>query len=633
MRTTIELATQILAHKKNYYLGTPTISDAEFDALEDELRSLDPDHAVLHQVEVKSGPSSKTVRKKRQHIRPMLSLEKTYDFQELLNWKKDAEVVGMHKIDGVSVSLIYNEKGQFIQGKTRGDGYIGEDVTDKMYWVDSIILEHPELKNCEVRGELNCTKKSFEMLSVAIQQRGNSAPVNARNVVTGILARKQNIDLAKYFHFTAFDLTSAQTGQTLFQTEIKKCEQLTKLGFSTPNYVLLRTTAELKNYIADAQVFKENGDYEIDGVVLSYNDLSTQETLGHTQHHPKYKISYKWKGEFATTTIEEIEWSTGRLGVITPVANITPVFLAGASISRVSLHNASFIQERNLKKGDKIVIIRSGEVIPKFERVEYDLPKNCPSCSSELNFDGVKLYCLNSLECPDQIIGGLENWATATNIEDLSVKRIEQLYQNKIVLRPSDFYKITPEVLLSLEGNQEVLANKLYNNIQKSKQITLKQFLCGLNIAGMQMSNWEKIIDQYSSLDQIQNLSIENIENIPGFSTITAQKIVQGLAKYKNEIHRLLSAGVSISKPSETSTLQSKKLQGQNIVITGTFIMPRKELEDLIKLNGGHIASSVTTKTTMLLISDPNSTSSKTIKAKELKIPMLDFDQFNNLLA
>lgn len=623
-----ELAEKILFHKRKYYAGVPQISDEEYDMMELELKKINPEHPVLQKV----GSSLLKSKQKSHHIRPMLSLEKTYSFDDLFKWIENRPIVGTYKIDGVSISLIYDEEGQLLEAKTRGDGVIGEVVTHKIHWISSIPMNNSLLKNIEVRGELYCSKDNFTDLNNEMIELGLKPANNARNIVTGLLSRKHHDELMRFFEFVAFDINSNSI------SEINKYELLDKISFKLPTHTLLNTKDEIENFIQSAKNFKDKGDYSIDGVVFCYNDISIHQELGNTAHHPKFKISFKWIGESAKTTIENINWFTGRLGLVTPVAQVSPVYLSGASISNLSLHNASFVINHKLKKGDEINIIRSGEVIPKFESVAFQkskeihdifdlIPKNCPSCKHKLIFDEVKLICTKKQECPAQKLGHIQNWANLVEIADLSEKRIEHMIESHLVDSPSDLYKLTIEDLLTLPLTDKKMATKLYANIQQTNNIPLKKFLAGLNILGMGISNWEKILFHYPKLEDILKLNSENIININGFSTIRATNLLQSLDDQRQEIQKLLSLGVT---PIESIVAQGK-LSGQIIAITGTFASPRKEIEDWIKENGGQCTSSVSSKTTHLLISDLESQSSKAKKARELNLPLINLEMLKKL--
>ena len=337
-------------------------------------------------------------------------------------------------------------------------------------------------------------------------------------------------------------------------------------------------------------------------------------------------MSFKWQGETATSRIYDILWSTSRLGVVTPVAVIDTVNLSGANISNVTLHNAANVKNFNLKYGDTIELVRSGEVIPKFLHVVKEgsgvceLPTKCQSCENLLEFDGVRLLCKN-FSCPAQRLGGILNWIKCVGIDDLSERRLSALIKVGLVNEAADLYQLSIEDFLSLPLVKEKMAQKLHDNIQKSKHISLNQFLSGLGIKGVGSTSWEVLLLQYSSLDEIKRLSVEQICEIKGFALKTAEVIVSGLKLKENEINNLLNVGV---KPSLRNKKESQEFVNKNFVITGTFSLPRKKLVELIERSGGKVQNSVTSQTNILLIADTNSTSSKAKKAKELGVIMWD---------
>ncbi|MFK7874125.1 MAG: BRCT domain-containing protein [Oligoflexales bacterium] len=382
------LAESILHHKRLYYAGNPEISDAEFDNIEHELKTLEPHHPALQAI------GYTPLKNKLRHSTPMLSLEKTYDCTQLIQWankidkKRFPHLIATWKIDGNSLSLVY-ENGVLVQAKTRGNGIEGEDVLDKIQWVTSCPknLRHG---SGEIRGELVCHQKEFEDLKQEMQRLGLETPSNPRNIVAGVLGRKKHEDLARFFDFYAFD---SLLEDAPFQTEKEKMSWLHTSDFQLPDYEYITSEEELKKVIEDSKTKALSLHMAVDGVVITVNDLLTHKELGYTAHHPRYKISFKWQGETATAKINNIHWATSPYGVITPVAEIEPTPLSGATISNVTLHNADLVQTQNLAPGDYIEIIRSGEVIPKFLSIQHNHPKQCHLCQKNLVWDNENLLC------------------------------------------------------------------------------------------------------------------------------------------------------------------------------------------------------------------------------------------------
>ncbi|MEZ4742202.1 MAG: NAD-dependent DNA ligase LigA [Bdellovibrionota bacterium] len=628
------LASKILHHKTVYYRGTPEISDSEYDALEDRLKALAPEHPVLSNV----GTDEVSGTVKVKHSKPMLSLEKTYELSTLLSWAKKYPVVGTLKIDGNSLSLIYTN-GHLNLAKTRGNGREGEDVTAKIKWVSDCVplLHHNQNaidmlgqnKEIEIRGELYCSEPQFIRLSNEMVGLGLDKPTNPRNTVAGILGRKQHISLAHFFNFAAFDILDTN-GNNLFSTEVEKFHWLHLMGFKLPEFKLLKSGTEITKFLEFSKAYMADADIGIDGVVFTYNDISLHEKLGETSHHPRYKLSFKWQGETATANIVGITWATSRLGVVTPVAVIDPIYLSGASITNVTLHNAAHVKLFDIKVGDKIEIVRSGEVIPKFLRVIKagsglcQLPELCPSCQSPLEFDEVKLYCRNQVNCPAQQVGTILNWIRCAGIDDLSEKRLNALMQINLIKHMSDLYKLRKEDFLRLPLTKEKMANKLYDNIQKSKNLPLARFLNGLGIQGAGLTTWESLLERYPTLDELLSAQASDIANIDGFAEKTSAQIVNGLKLKEQDIKMLIASGVTPQAISKSAINKKSPLTGKTLVITGTMSKPRADLEAAIKSVGGKISSSVSKNTYALIIDDLNSNSTKAKKARQLEIPMWD---------
>lgn len=616
-----QLVEEILRHRRLYTAGTPEIADAAYDALELRLQTLAPDHPILQRVGAEVGIEGKV-----EHHIPMLSLAKTYEVDALFEWAQDRPVVGTWKIDGVSLSLVYQD-GALVQAKTRGDGQWGEDVTHKVAW---ILDCHPRLPatapigELEIRGEVYCSEESFSHLLLEMEQLGLEPPSNPRNIVAGILGRKQHLSLARFFSFFAFD-GLFPAGSAPFFTETAKYDQLQAWGFTTPFHETLRGTSEITAFLSKVREQSTEQDVGIDGAVLALDDLSLQESLGATSHHPRYKLAFKWQGESAVSRICGIVWATSRLGIVTPVAQIDPVQLSGATISNVTLHNAAYVKGFHLKVGDRIELVRSGEVIPKFLRVveshvgECSVPMQCPSCHSALRFDEVRLLCENAT-CVAQQFGLLLNWIRCVGIDDLSEKRLQQLMDHGLVQTIADLYRLRKEDLLQLPLTQEKMATKILANIDKTRSLSTAKFLSGLGIGGMGIVSWEKVLLLYPTLAALQAASEAELAAIKGFAEKSAQQIVAGLQQRKGDIEALLAAGLQLHTAQRRTV--TGPLLGQSFVITGTLTRPRQEIESAILAAGGKVASKVTSKTTALILEDLASTSSKAQEARALGIPL-----------
>jgi DNA ligase (NAD+) len=622
-----ELAAAIMHHKRLYYAGKPEVADAVYDRLEEELRSLDPEHPALEFVG--TAPSS-SGSKRQTHDIPMLSLNKTYKEEDLASWMGSEPIVGTPKVDGNSLSLIYRQ-GVLVMAKTRGDGRVGEDVTDKVRWIPDCLKKLDQAVDLDVRGEVYCTTHQFAGLVQEMLDRGLERPNNPRNIVAGLLGRKVHVDLCRFFNFFAFEALGP--GLEKIPTEMAKFDWLDQRGFRVPAHKLLQSAEDISAYLGDVKRWMEEGEIAYDGAVFSYNRLALHQQLGSTGHHPRYKLSFKWQGQTAVAVIDEIVWATSRLGIITPVAVIEPVNLSGAKITNITLHNAEHVKAYNLKKGDQIEIVRSGEVIPKFLQVvqpkpgNYKWPDKCPSCHGKVEFDGVRLKCVNQDDCPAQRSGFILNWIRAAEIDDLSEKRLEQLIQCGLVEHVADLYRLKENDFLKLPATKEKMASKLHTNIQASCQLPLAKFLNGLGIEGAGMRTWEKLLEHYPSLDAIMAMTATELMEIEGFAQKSAEQIVHGLKVKKPVIQRLLKVGVEPQAPKRKHAPGSGPLAGKQFVITGSLSRPRDEIEKAIREAGGKTGSSVSKNTFALVTNDTDTGSSKMKKAKELGIPIWSEDQ------
>jgi DNA ligase (NAD+) len=630
-----QLAQLLIEYRRKYYQGSPLISDEEYDRLEDELRRLDPAHSLLQEVGTTAPARIST---KASHHTPMLSLNKTYALSELLSWAAGQPLIGTLKIDGVSLSLVY-EKGHLIAAKTRGNGVIGEEVSDKVQWISDCVrrLEEPEshaaerdlYAGCEVRGELYCSQGQFAHLLVEMQRLGLPVASSPRNIVAGILGRKQHQELARFFNFFAFDLLTLPGAAPLpFATEEEKLVFLRRSGFHLPGYARVENADEISEFLTGVQEKIAAADLGIDGAVFIINSLALQAAQGVTSHHPRYKLAFKWQGDTAETRIVALHWNTSRFGVVTPVAIVEPVTLSGATITNVSLHNAAYVKNLELRVGDRIKIVRSGEVIPKFlEKLspglgEVVVPTHCPSCQTPLVFDEVRVLCPNETGCPAQQIGRILNWIAAVGIDDLSEKRLGELIAAGLVARIVDLYSLRKEDLLKIPLVKEKMATKLHAAIAQSTSISLVAFLQGIGIKGIGKRGWEDLLAVYPRLEDLQKLSAEEICTIHGFAAKSAQQIVDGLRENRATIAELLAVGVRPREESGKVAGGTLPWTGKTFAITGGFSRNRKELEAEIIRWGGKVSSSVSGKTFALVIADPQSTSEKAVSARTLGIPL-----------
>lgn len=611
------LESEIIKHKNLYYQGKPEISDFEYDKLEEQLKSLDPKNSILEIV-----GSTNFKFEKIKHDEKMLSLNKTYKIKELIDWKEDRELISTFKIDGSSCSIIY-ENGKFVLAKTRGDGKHGENISSKILLIDHIPNKLSTKNKIEVRGEVYCTEENFISISNEMENRDLEKPTSQRNIVAGILGRKENIDLAKFLSFQAFELFN---DKSKIKTEREKFQELIKLGFLTPEYLIHKHEKDVEERLDETRTFMSEGNYLIDGLVFTFNDLKVHDELGETAHHPKYKMAFKFQGETKVTTLKNITWQVSRNGILTPVGEVEPVELSGALVSRVTLHNFGMVKQFQLKKGDEIEIVRSGEVIPKFLGVnkasknKFKIPSRCPSCGEKVREQEIRLICDNKT-CPDKVMDEFINFISKIGIDDLSSKRLEEMIKTKIVTDIPSLYKLTKEKLLTLDKTKDKMSEKIIKNIEKTKTVDLVTFLSSLGLTGGAFNKCEKVVNNgFDSIEKVLKLNIEELMTVESFAEKSATEFIKSLKSKEKLIKKLLKVGINITK---NEIVKNAILESKKFCITGTLSSPRKSVEKIIKENGGLSVGSVSKNTDYLVTNDVDSSSSKYKKAKQLEIPIL----------
>ncbi len=552
----------------------------------------------------------------------MLSLSKVYTLEELEKWREKRAVFATLKLDGSSCSLIY-KNGKFSLAKTRGDGTYGEDITSKVLWMDSV---PKNIKgDCEIRGEIVCTEENFIKLSNEMSNRKLDRPKSQRNIVAGLLSRKDKIDLSKYLSFFAFEVLSDHN----FQRESEKFEYLKSFGFNSPKSKLLANENEVFNFIEDFKKEISKSNLLVDGLVFTFEECDLHKKLGETAHHPKYKMAFKLQGQTAVTKVLSILWNVSRNGVLTPVAQVKPVEISNAIIQRVTLHNYGLLASFKIKKNDRIEIVRSGEVIPKFLSVvessnnEFTVPKICPKCKTKVVFEDIRIICPN-VYCPARFIESLVNFISKMGIEDLSRKRIEGLVDKKLITSFESIYDLKKEELMSLDQYQEKLSNKIISNIEKSKNIELIKFVSALGLRGGAENKCQKIINAgFDTIEKFLNISVEELAGLEGWAEKSASDFVQDLRSKRPMVIALINKG-----------LKFKIVENINLYIclTGKMSRPRKEIENKIKNYGGNVQSNVSKDTTYLVTNDKESKSSKTKKAKEYNVKLISEEELYKLL-
>lgn len=616
MKRIQELEQLILKHKSLYYSGSPEISDTAYDKLEDELRILDRHNAVL-----KIVGNTVESKNKIKHETKMLSLGKTYQIDELLKWKSNNDLVSTYKIDGVSCSLVYSQ-GNLLLGKTRGDGSFGEDITDKVLWIKEVPKRIENHEKIEIRGELFCSEENFYHLSKVMVSRGLEKPSSQRNIVAGLISRKDHNDLCQFIRFQAFEYITEKD----FLREEEKFKVLQELGFEIPEVRIHKTEKTISSVVEQAKEFMSDGDYQIDGLVFTYNDVSLHRELGYTAHHPRYKMAFKFAGESKKTEIKSIEWSVSRNSIMTPVAHVEPVELSGAMISRVTLHNYGVVEQHQLKKGDIIEIVRSGEVIPKFLSVvkssveSFEIPKKgCDFCVKDLEVEDIRLYCRNKI-CPGRDKENLLNFIQKIGIDDLSSKRVEELMRIGKVNQIPDLYRLTSTDLEQMDKVKAKLSKKIIDNIERSKEVDMTTFLSSLGLSGGAYNKCEKIVlAGYNSYEKIANLNLEQVIEIEGFAKKSAEDFLESLKAKMPIINELIKLGFKL----EVAQIRQTELLGKKICITGSLSEKRSVIEQKIRDLGGVVVNSVSKATDFLVTNETEGSSSKFKKAKDLQITII----------
>jgi len=660
-----ELRQQINYHNYLYHtLDSPIISDYEFDQLMNKLKELEAAHPEL------ITPDSPTQRtggapldkfRKVQHPVPVLSLANGFGRQDILDWyerilKIDPAVANANyvlepKLDGLTVVLHY-ENGLFVLGATRGDGFVGEDITENLKTIPSIPLRVPirgDIKPPEqlvVRGEAIIFKKDFERLNAELAQRGEKTYLNPRNTAAGSLRQldpkitaQRPLKIYLYQILISSDTPPATQRETL--------EYLEALGFPVnPLRWYAKNIEEAINICEQQATARHEWPYDADGVVIKINDLALAQRLGYVGKDPRGAIAFKYPGTEVETTLLDIQVNVGRTGVLTPLAILKPVNIGGVIVKQATLHNFDFIREKDIRIGDQVLVKRAGEVIPYIlgplpekrtgNEKPFQMPTSCPSCGSKIQKEPgeVAYYCVNS-SCPAQLARNIENFASrgAMDINGLGPQIIAQLIDAGLIHSAADLYTLKKEDLLKLEKFGEKKAENLLQAIQASKQQPLERLIIGLGIHGVGEVAARKLASTFHSLDNLSQADVSQLERLDGIGPNIAQSIVGWFQQPHNRelLEKLKQNGVWPVEAEESEQLKSKPLAGLTFVITGTLpTLTREEATRLIEENGGKVTDSVSRKTSYLVLgAEPGS---KYIKAVELGVPILDENQLKELV-
>jgi DNA ligase (NAD+) len=647
---TAELEVELRRHKKLYYDGTPEITDAEYDALESELESLydfdpsaRPDESVLDEVGAPVGELFDPVR----HDHPMLSLNKVHnnaDLDKFLASFKGKSFLATHKFDGTSASLTY-KAGKLVRAATRGDGEVGEDVTKNVIGMKGVPSTLPLAVDVEVRGEVVMLKSDFNSYNAA---RPEAALKNPRNAAAGTLRAKDRAAVAdRPLTFMAFDVIGSS------ELPSETAEAIKFLGFELGSFVKHTDPAAIFAFITETDEKRQSYDYDLDGVVIRLADRREYEAAGATGHHPKGAIAYKLAAEIGETTLLSVTWQVGKTGVVAPVAEIVPLFLAGTTISRATLHNLSIISERQIKEGQRIQIKRAGDVIPyvigpvageESKGTEIHIPSACPSCGGALILGSSQVViCANTQGCPAQALRRLIHWASraAADIDAIGESWIEKFYEAGILNTPSDFYKLTRETLLGFDRMGDRLADKMIASIETSKGIGLRKCLIGWSIPMCSEGTAKRLCrNGYESVEQVAGATEAQLIEVEDVGPVVAHSIVTFFSKkaIKEEITLLRSQGVSLDvRPEDKPVLLSSQeaasqpFFGKAVVITGTLTVGRKDFQTLVESKGAKASGSISAKTDYLIVGE--NAGSKLAKAESLGVAVLTEAQAREMMG
>lgn len=647
-----ELTDIIDYHSRKYYVeDNPEIEDYEFDKLMQELKELESEFPEL------VTPCSPTQRvggapvsgfAKVTHKVQMGSLQDVFSFsqvEEFVNRIKEEIPEPCFtvepKIDGLSVSLEYTD-GELTRGSTRGDGFVGEDVSANIKTINSIPLKFSDAPSfLEVRGEVYMPRSVFYKLSQEMELNSEQPFKNPRNAAAGSLRQKDSKIAAKR-KLDIFVFNVQQVEGVKFSSHKQSLDYLKAHGFKViPEYKLVKSFEEIKSIIEDIGERRYSLPYDIDGVVIKLDSLALREQVGYTSKVPKWAVAYKFPPEEKQTKLTSIEVNVGRTGAITPVAVFEPILLAGTSVSRATLHNQDFIDERNISVGDIITVRKAGDIIPEVlgvaqkcgDEASFKLPSKCPVCGAEaVREEGESALRCPNIECPAQVLRSIIYFASkpAMNIDGFGPAVAQALYENGLVKTVPDIYRLTVEDVMTLEGFKEKSAAKLINSIIKSKSNPLDRLICGLGIRNVGSASCKLLCEKFGSIDNIISARVEDIVAIDGFGELTAETVYKTLSEphMLKTISELKELGVNTEY--ETSR-QSDKLSGLSFVITGTLPnYSRDDMKALVEANGGVVKSSVSKKTNYLIAGED--AGSKLTKAQELGINIVDENAFLQMI-
>ena len=623
-----ELETLIVKYQDSYYNGEAEISDAEFDKLWDELKSLDPGNAILHRVGKDSGNFQKV-----RHVMPMGSQEKAANPEEFFAWAVKhsyQEYLVEFKLDGASLELQY-EDGKLLRAVTRGDGSVGDDITANAKKFRGVV------------ASLSCDGKSLSftggirgevVMTHDVHKNHFSDKANCRNAANGLMKRKDG-EGSEYLTFIPYDVW-ATDGNQPFDDEEGKIKWLKSCGFNPVDIFIAHSAEEVIEYRAKVMEERKSLDFDIDGLVIKERVVNHEDAL---RDRPDRQIAFKFSLEEAVSVVRKVEWNESG-ATYTPVAVFDPVDLNGTTVQRASLANPNVMRELGVKIGSHVVVVKRGEIIPKIERViegegetsDVVYPVKCAACGSELIDDGSKLYCPNR-KCSKRVLHQLLKWVSVADIRDLGETLVTALFNAGVLESVSDIYaldveKLTPFFLTdeSISKEKKSLgAEKVYRSIQSHRNLSLSKFIAGFDIEGIGETVVEKLMDGgFNTLEKIFAASREEIAGVYGFADLMAETLLRGLEENKEEMESLLKDGIISLTVTAGGTLE-----GKSFCFTGELrTMKRADAQNLVKEKGGSVKSSVVKGLSYLVTNDTSSGSSKNKKAAELGIPVITEDEF-----
>ncbi|HEL1216049.1 TPA: NAD-dependent DNA ligase LigA [Streptococcus equi subsp. zooepidemicus] len=646
-----ELTKLLNQYRQEYYTNdAPSVSDSEYDKLYRELVELEqtyPAYILKDSPTQLVGGTILTGFQKYQHQYPLFSLQDAFSREELNTFDQriksafpDAEYLAELKIDGLSISLAY-EAGVLKVGATRGDGTIGENITENIKNIKDIPKRLSRALDVTIRGEAYMSRQAFKTINEERQENGEPEFANPRNAAAGTLRQLDTRIVAKRqlatFLYQEVGLETADSQQ-------KTLERLADLGFSVNSHYLLSSSMnDIWDFIQSIEATREELPYEIDGVVVKVNQLAIQEELGFTVKAPRWAIAYKFPAEEKEAEIVSVDWTVGRTGVVTPTANLTPVQLAGTTVSRATLHNVDYIAEKDIRIGDTVVVYKAGDIIPAVLRVveakrsnqtPMPIPTACPSCQSQLvHFeDEVALRCINPL-CPSLVQRSLEHFASrqAMNIAGLGPAVVEKLYSAGLVHDVADIYQLALEDLLTLDGIKEKSAEKLLSAIEQSKANSAEKLLFGLGIRHIGAKASRLILETYGDLETLLSVTAEELAQIAGLGLVIGQSLVQYFQQDQAAqlLAELKSAGVNLAYLGQRPDRQAE-LFGLTVVLTGKLEkLNRTQAMEKLEQLGAKVTGSVSKKTDLVVAG--SEAGSKLAKAQQLGIRIEDEDWLLNL--